>query len=100
VTEAAAGRGPGRAAPPPPALIRLDIVATDSEAWVAFYRRLGLEISDRSAADLGIRHAEVTLPGGFGLELDNRELAGTCNAAWRSPPAPATRCPAPRGRPG
>ncbi len=66
-----------------PNLDQINIVASDFEASVAFYQRLGLEISDRSAADQGIRHAEVKLSNGFSLAVDNYKLAETYNAAWR-----------------
>ena len=68
-----------------PNLNQINIVARDFEASVAFYQRLGLEITDRSAPDLSIRHAEVKLQNGFSLAFDNHKLAGTYNAAWRRP---------------
>ena len=67
----------------PPHLNQINIVASDFEASVAFYQRLGLEIADRSAADQSIRHAEVKLQNGFSLAFDNHKLAETYNAAWR-----------------
>lgn len=68
-----------------PSLNQINIVARDFDASVAFYRRLGLEISDRSGAGLGIRHAEAKLENGLVFEFDNHKLAGTYNAAWRRP---------------
>jgi catechol 2,3-dioxygenase-like lactoylglutathione lyase family enzyme len=69
-----------------PALTQLNLVASDFTASVDFYRSLGLTIVERSAPDLGHRHAEVTLPNGFLLEIDNQELAATYNARWRESP--------------
>jgi catechol 2,3-dioxygenase-like lactoylglutathione lyase family enzyme len=66
-----------------PNLTQLNIVARDFDASVTFYRRLGVNISDRSAPELGHRHARATLPNGFGLEFDNQELARVYNAGWR-----------------
>jgi catechol 2,3-dioxygenase-like lactoylglutathione lyase family enzyme len=68
-----------------PNLTQLNLVAKDFDASVAFYRRLGLTVTERSAPDMGHRHAEVTLPNGFLLEVDNQELAATYNAGWRGP---------------
>lgn len=70
----------------PPVLTQLNLVAGDFAASVAFYRSLGLDIVERSAPDLGHRHAEVTLPNGFVLEIDNHELAATYHAGWRGSP--------------
>ena len=65
-------------------LNQLNIVARDFDRTLAFYRRLGVEISDH-ANHAEIRHAEVTLENGFVLEFDNLALARTYNAAWRQP---------------
>lgn len=54
----------------------------DFTASVAFYRSLGLTVVERSAPDLGHCHAEVTLPNGSLLEIDNQELAATYNDAF------------------
>ena len=69
-----------------PTLNQINIVAGDFEVSLAFYRRLGLEIPDRSGPpDMGIRHAAVKLQNGLVLEFDNHKLAGTYNASWRRP---------------
>jgi catechol 2,3-dioxygenase-like lactoylglutathione lyase family enzyme len=65
-------------------LSQLNLVSRDFDETLAFYRRLGLDLAERSAPE-GIRHAEVRLANGFVLELDNLELARTYNAAWRRP---------------
>jgi catechol 2,3-dioxygenase-like lactoylglutathione lyase family enzyme len=62
-------------------LNQLNLVARDFDAALAFYRLLGLEVPDGPPSTDGIRHAEVTLPNGFVLELDNLPLARTYNAA-------------------
>jgi len=64
----------------------VDIVASDYEATLEFFRRLGVP------ADAGppgeIRHADLDF-GGIALHVDNEHLAGLYNAAWRDgPPAP------------
>ena len=68
-----------------PSLTQLNLVAMDFDASVMFYRRLGLEVHERSAPELGHRHAEVALPGGLLLELDNETLAAAYHAGWRGP---------------
>ncbi len=67
-----------------PVLNQINIVATDFDATLAFYRRLGLSIPDSESRD-GIRHAEVALSNGLTLEVDNQALARAYNAAWRRP---------------
>jgi catechol 2,3-dioxygenase-like lactoylglutathione lyase family enzyme len=69
--------------PTDPILAQLNIVARDFDASVAFYRRLGLPVTERSAPDFGHRHAEVTLPNGLLLELDDEALAALYHAGWR-----------------
>src|SRR5262249_36044690 len=68
-----------------PNLTQLNLVTRDFDASVAFYRRLGLEVEERSAPELGHRHATITFPNGFVLECDNETLAATYNAGWRTP---------------
>ena len=66
-----------------PILNQLNIVARDFDASVRFYRRLGIDIPDRSGPDQAIRHAEATMSNGVVLEFDNHQLAQTYNASWR-----------------
>lgn len=68
-----------------PVLHQLNIVASDFEATLGFYRALGVDVPDGSHTPDGIRHSEVTLANGFTLEFDNLTLAQTYNAAWRRP---------------
>ncbi|MEX1008050.1 MAG: VOC family protein [Acidimicrobiia bacterium] len=65
-------------------LNQLNLVVSDMDAAVAFYRQLGLEVPDGGADD-GIRHVEIEIPGGIHLDLDNETLARVYNAAWRRP---------------
>jgi len=64
-------------------LTQINIVTSDFDASIAFYRRFGLKVDERSAPEFGHRHATVTFPNGFLLELDNQTLAATYNAGWR-----------------
>jgi catechol 2,3-dioxygenase-like lactoylglutathione lyase family enzyme len=43
-----------------PNLTQLNIVTSDFDASVSFYRRLGLKVDERSAPELGQRHATLT----------------------------------------
>ncbi len=63
---------------------QINLVAKNFDATIAFYRRLGLNVTERSATDIDIRHAEVTLSSGLVLEFDNQTLAARYNAAWRT----------------
>jgi uncharacterized glyoxalase superfamily protein PhnB len=62
---------------------QLNLVAADFDATLEFYRRLGLAMSERPS-HAGMRHAEVAMPNGMTLELDNVPLARIYNAAWRA----------------
>jgi predicted lactoylglutathione lyase len=63
-------------------LNQINIVARDFAATREFYRRLGVDFPDGPSSG-EIQHAEVTLPNGVVLELDNEHLASIYNAAWR-----------------
>ena len=67
-----------------PVLDQLNLVASDVEASIEFYRRLGLDVPDGAAHD-GIRHADVEMPGGIDFAIDNETLARVYNAEWRRP---------------
>jgi catechol 2,3-dioxygenase-like lactoylglutathione lyase family enzyme len=71
---------------PDPKLVlnQLNLVVRDFDKTLAFYRRLGVDIPERRLPG-DWRHAEVQLPNGFKLELDNAEIAGIYNAGWRAP---------------
>jgi catechol 2,3-dioxygenase-like lactoylglutathione lyase family enzyme len=66
-----------------PVLNQLNLVARDFDASLAFYRRLGLDLAERSAPGFEHRHAELVLANGFVLEFDDEALARLYNASWR-----------------
>ena len=67
-------------------LNQLNLVARDIDATIAFYQRLGLEVSD-SGEDWppgsGCRHVEVAIGNGLSLEFDNVQSASVWNAGVR-----------------
>jgi len=67
-----------------PVLNQLNVVASDIDASIAFYRRLGLDVPDGGDHDR-IRHVEIEMAGGVHLDLDNETLARVYNAGWRQP---------------
>lgn len=67
----------------PPKLVQLNLLVEDMAASLDFYRRLGLATAGEESGP----HAELTLPGGFSLELDTAESAGLWNAGVRADPA-------------
>jgi catechol 2,3-dioxygenase-like lactoylglutathione lyase family enzyme len=67
-----------------PVLDQVNLVVSDMDASIAFYRRLGLDVPDGGSHD-GIRHVEIDMAGGVHLDLDNETLAQVYNAEWRRP---------------
>ena len=67
----------------PPKLAQLNLLVDDMAASLDFYRRLGVATADED----GGPHAELSLPGGFTLELDTVESAGLWHAGVRADPA-------------
>jgi len=63
---------------------QLNLVASDFDATIAFYRRLGFDVRDHSGGSDTIRHACIETEGEASLEFDNLGLAQVYNAAWRS----------------
>lgn len=59
----------------------IGVIASDLEASVAFYRRLGLEFPDPD----GQGHVEATLPGGIRLMLDSEETIRSFDDRWTPP---------------
>ncbi|REF00503.1 VOC family protein [Thermomonospora umbrina] len=60
----------------------IDIVVTDMEASIAFYRRLGVEFKvDASYPD----HAGADLPGGLHLMLDTESFRASITPGWTRP---------------
>jgi catechol 2,3-dioxygenase-like lactoylglutathione lyase family enzyme len=64
-----------------PVLAQLNLVVADMAASVAFYRRLGLTVDQ--SHPFAAHHLEVTMPGGFTLELDSIEFAKRWDVGWR-----------------
>lgn len=60
---------------------QINVVVRDMEAAVAFYRLLGLTVSD-SAPPWDRHHREATSPGGPAIELDSEESARMWNRGW------------------
>ena len=61
---------------------RFNLVVTDMDATVAFYRKLGLDIPD-TVPQWQDHHRTATLPGGIDLDLDSSEFARYWNQGWR-----------------
>lgn len=76
-------------APTQPVFSQMNLVVTDMDATLAFYRALGLEFADHTGrewpAGSGARHAEVTMPSGMHLEFDNVEMTKLWHHGWRDP---------------
>ena len=70
-----------------PLLDSLNLVVSDMEETLAFYRLLGVEIPDDALwrTDTGVHHVEVGMPGGFELAFDSIDLAKRYNEGWRRP---------------
>jgi uncharacterized glyoxalase superfamily protein PhnB len=68
-----------------PDLHMLNLVVGDIQASTEFYRRLGVAGPDGVTATGG--HAQLRMPGGFSLELDDAGSARLWHAAFRSDPA-------------
>jgi catechol 2,3-dioxygenase-like lactoylglutathione lyase family enzyme len=66
----------------------IDVIVSDLDASVAFYRLLGLEFQvDEGMPD----HASCDLPGGLHLMLDTEKLTGMARPGWsRGSGSPAT----------
>jgi len=65
----------------PPRFHLVDIVASDYEATLAFYRRLGADVEDGLPGE--IRHAHIHYDG-VEIHVDNEHLAGLYNSSWRA----------------
>src|SRR6187200_2891176 len=60
----------------------IGIVVADMERSLAFYRRLGLEITAEAGAE---DHAESPLPGGIRLMWDTEESIRSFDLSWTAP---------------
>jgi catechol 2,3-dioxygenase-like lactoylglutathione lyase family enzyme len=70
----------------PPKLAQLNLLVDDMAASLDFYRRLGVATA---AVDEDGPHTELSLAGGFSLELDTKESARLWHAGVRADPASA-----------
>ena len=67
---------------PTPTMNAIDIVVSDLDATIGFYRRLGLEFKiDASMPE----HAQCDLPNGLHLMLDTEGLRGPTIPGWSRP---------------
>lgn len=66
-----------------PILDQLNIVVSDMDAAVTFYRRLGLTIPDTDPS-FQAHHRTAQLPGGIDLDIDSTEFTHRWDKGWRS----------------
>src|SRR5262249_25490885 len=65
-----------------PIFDQLNLVVSDMQATVTFYRRLGLDIPDTDA-DFQAHHRTARSRGGVDLEFDSAQFARHWDAGWR-----------------
>jgi catechol 2,3-dioxygenase-like lactoylglutathione lyase family enzyme len=66
-----------------PILDQINLVVSDVEATVDFYRRLGLNIPDTDPT-FQAHHRSAQLPGGIDFDIDSVEFARHWDEGWRS----------------
>jgi uncharacterized glyoxalase superfamily protein PhnB len=66
---------------PPAVFSQLNIVVSDMDAALKFYRHLGLD----AKADPEGAHANASLPGGVRIDWDSAEFAATWDSGSRGP---------------
>ena len=66
-----------------PILDQINLVVSDMEATVAFYRRLGLDIPETVPA-FQAHHRSARLPGGIDFDIDSVEFARHWDRGWAS----------------
>ncbi len=71
--------------PATPILNQFNLVVSDMEATVAFYRRLGLTIPDVDGAWPN-NHRSPAMPGGIDLDFDTVEFAREWDQGWTARP--------------
>jgi catechol 2,3-dioxygenase-like lactoylglutathione lyase family enzyme len=72
-----------------PTMNAIDIIVSDLDATIGFYRRLGLEF----AIDPNMpEHASCDLPGGLHLMLDTEEVRGKTLPGWTRPTGGPRNC--------
>ncbi len=62
-----------------PVLNQLNVVVSDMDATVAFYRRLGVSID----AKPGAQHVAANLPGGLLIEWDTAKFVTRWDSGWK-----------------
>jgi catechol 2,3-dioxygenase-like lactoylglutathione lyase family enzyme len=67
--------------PDEPVLDQFNLVVSDMEASVAFYRRLGVTIPD-TTPDWQLHHRNGEAPGGLAFDLDSSAFARKWDAGW------------------
>jgi catechol 2,3-dioxygenase-like lactoylglutathione lyase family enzyme len=67
---------------PGPIPDQFNLVVTDMDASVAFYRRLGLDIPD-TTPEWQNHHRTATLSNGIDLDLDSSDFARYWDHGWR-----------------
>ena len=63
----------------------LNLVSSDMDATLAFYRLLGVDIPESSVwrTDTGAHHVEIVFPSGMQLDFDSVALAKHYNAGYQ-----------------
>jgi len=64
-----------------PIVDQLNLVVSDMQATVTFYRRLGVDIPDTDPA-FQAHHRSARLPGGVDLDFDSAEFARHWDRGW------------------
>lgn len=75
-------------------LTGLNLVVRNVDATVAFYRELGLDISNDAVwrTPTGAHHVDLKLDSGVSLDFDSHALARKYNAGWRPREGSGTTC--------
>jgi uncharacterized glyoxalase superfamily protein PhnB len=76
-----------------PDLNQIDLVASDMEQTLAFYRALGVDIPESALwrTPTGVHHVDFTMPGGLRIHFDSPELARAYNRGWKPPSGTGSR---------
>lgn len=64
-----------------PVVDQINLVVSDMDASVAFYRRLGVTIPD-AGPEWDPHHRSARLPGGVDLDFDSEEFARRWDEGW------------------
>ena len=70
--------------PTGPVVAQVNIVATQLDKTLSFYRLLGFDLPDPVAQPPGVLHVRADVAGGARLEFDNEPLALLYNSARRA----------------